>query len=167
MVPAPGSRLWGCLPRHYIPDTVCLARGPLHAPLPSPPTPALQMPLFSDTIFIVSAVGGDGSHCCCRRRLFLGFLLYSTTLGGGTDRRTFGPPLRACPHLLGGKAWISPFPPSLPLKRLLSPSHLAPLLISSPLGKPLSTFIQKRHLPRGLTCSLCPPALVLHLPKGQ
>lgn len=153
------------------PDTTSLTQSAwpgAHSTLPSPPTPALQMPLFSDTIFIVSAVGGDGSHCCCRRRLFLGFLLYSTTLGGGsTDRRAFGPPLRACPHLLGGKAWISPFPPSLPLKHLLSPSHLAPLLISSPPGKPLSTFIQKRHLPRGLTCSLCPPALVLRLPKGQ
>lgn len=35
-----------------------------------------------------------------------------------------GPPT----HLLGGKAWISPFPLSLALKRSLSPSHLAPLL---------------------------------------
>lgn len=156
----------GYMPTHHIPDTVCLARVQLNGAAPrSRPTLSLQMALFSDTLFIVSAVGGDGNHCCGRCWVFLGFvfffLLYSTTLGGGRDLWAFSPSLRSCPHLLGGKAWISPFPLSLPLKRSLSPSHLAPLLISSPPGKPLCTSIKKGHLPCGLTCSVCPPARVL------
>ena len=94
-------------------------------------------------------------------------LLNPTTLGGGWDLRALWPPLRSCPHLLGGKAWISPSPLALPLKRSHSPSHLAPLPISSPPGKALCSFIKRRRLPWALTCSACPPALVLRLPKGH
>lgn len=62
------------------------------------------------------------------------------------------------PHLLGGKAWISPFPLSLALKRLLSPSHLAPLL-SFPLLPCQTTmcFYSKSFL---LSFPLCLPALI-------
>lgn len=63
-----------------------------------------------------------------------GFFSFFFVLSVLDDPRAFSPSLRSCTHLLGGKAWISPFPLSLPLKRSLSPSHLAPLLISSPPG---------------------------------
>lgn len=71
----------GYLPRHPIPDTVSLAGVQLDGDAPrSRPTPSQQMPLCSDTIFIVSAVGGDGNRCCSRRRgflvLFLSFFFF-------------------------------------------------------------------------------------------
>lgn len=51
-------------------------------------------------------------------------------------------------HLLGGKAWISPFPLSLALKRSLSPSHLAPLLSFPPLPcQTILCFYSKSFLP--------------------
>lgn len=79
------------------------------------------------------------------------------------------PSLHSCPHLLGGKAWISPFPLSLPLKRSLSPSHLAPLL-SFPLPPAAHyALLLKKKLPilPVPTCSGCPPKLILHLRQGQ
>lgn len=67
----------GYMPTHHIPDTVCLARVQLNGAAPrSRPTLPLQMALFSDTLFIVSAVGGDGNHCCGRCRVFLGFVFF-------------------------------------------------------------------------------------------
>lgn len=166
VVPAPEGGLWGPCP-----DTTCTV-GPAEAAPRSRPTPSLQITLFSDTIFIVSAVGGDGNHCCSRRRLFLGFfffVLYSTTLsgGGGGGSWAFSPSLRSCPHLLGGKAWISPFPLSLPLKRSLSPSHLAPLLVSSPPGKPLRTFMKTDIFLVVVPARSVLRHFVLRLPKGQ
>lgn len=139
-----GQRLrCGYLPRHHLPDTVGLAAAPRFRAAPS-----LQMALCSHTIFIVSA-GGDGNRGVC----FVA--LDSKTPVGGWDPSP-PPPLRSCPHLLGGKAWISPFPPSLPLKRSLSPSHLAPLLSSPPPpGGPLCTPIKKAP------CSSCAYLLTL------
>lgn len=55
-------------------------------------------------------------------------------------------------HLLGGKAWISPFPLSLALKRSLSPSHLAPLLSFPPLPcQTILCFYSKSFLPEPTT----------------
>lgn len=140
------------LPRHHIPDTVCLAAVSLNGAAPRfLPTLSLQMALFSDTIFIVSAVGGDG-FC------FFVFGPKDPCLEAGTG----GPlcsllSLRSCPRLLGGKVWISPFP----LKRSLTPSHLA-LLLSFPLGNHDALLLKKKGTSSSCThlvlsvLSLCP-----------
>lgn len=81
------------LPRHHIPDTVCLAAVQLSGAAPRfRPSPSLQMALCSHTIFIVSAVGGDGNRCVC----FV--VLDSKTLVGGWDLRAPSP--AALPLLL-------------------------------------------------------------------
>lgn len=85
---------------------------------------------FQTQFSLSGGVGGDGNDGCSRRQA----LLYSATPVDSRDlplpptHPPSSPPPGPPTHLLGGKAWISPFPLSLALKRLLSPSHLAPLL---------------------------------------
>lgn len=117
------------LSRHHILDTVCLAAMQLNWATPEfVPTQSLQMALFSDTIFIVSGVGGDGNHCHSKRQVVLSSptLINCRVCWSSCLQPSFFPP--SYTHLLGGKAWISPFPLSLTLKCSLSPSHLVPLL---------------------------------------
>lgn len=136
------------LPRHHIPDTVCLAAVQLNGAAPRfLPTPSLQMALFSDTIFIVSAVGGDG-FCF----VFLFFGPKDPCLEAGTG----GPhcsllSLRSCPRLLGGEAWISPFP----LKLSFTSSHLTQLSFPLYLGNHYALLVNKPQgrFPRALTWS--------------
>lgn len=122
----------GCWPRHHIPDTVC------------------RSTLSSHSVSADGIVFRHNLHCICSRRGWksplrqtLGVSVFFHCTRRPSALRAFSPSLHSCPHLLGGKAWISPFPLSLPLKRSLLPSHLAPLLISSPPSKPLCTFIKK------------------------
>lgn len=118
------------LSRHHILDTVCLAAMQLNWA-----TPVCSHSVSADGIVQMALYN---FHCIWSRRGWKslpqqtpsGFVLYDPY----QQQRplVLSPATLILPpsytHLLGGKAWISPFPLSLTLKCSLSPSHLVPLL---------------------------------------